>query len=104
MEFLPDISDTIILFDRGYPSEEMFKFLHTRGIHFLMRVLKTFKKAVFNKPDVLFIYPDSQDGAVLTLRNIHFRLEDNSTGYLVTNLMPDQIQVDDFRLLAYYIF
>ena len=99
MKFLPDISNVIILFDRGYPSEEMFKFLHTRGIQFLMRVPKTFKKAVFNKPDVLFTYPASQECASLTLRSIHFRLEDNSTEYLVTNLMSDQMQADDFRLL-----
>ena len=49
MKFLQDLSNVTILFDRGYPSEEMFRFLHTRGIQFLMRVPKTFKKAVFHK-------------------------------------------------------
>lgn len=42
MDFLPEFHNSIIVFDRGYPSEDMFRFLTSRGILYLMRVPKTF--------------------------------------------------------------
>ena len=56
MEHLPELPDSIIVFDRGYPSEDIFRFLNSRGILFLMCVPRTFRKAVFEQPDVLFTY------------------------------------------------
>lgn len=91
MNFLPDFPDSIIVFDRGYPSEDMFRFLNSKGILFLMRVPKTFKKVIFEEEDVLFTYPSYVDKEPLRLRSIHFLLEDGSTEYLVTNLSPEQM-------------
>ncbi len=42
--FLPNFSNSITLFDRGYPSEELFRFLHSQGILFLMRLPKLLKR------------------------------------------------------------
>ncbi len=94
--FLPNFSNSIILFDRGYPSEELFRFLHSQGILFLMRLPKTFKKAVFEQDDILFNYPAFESKEELTLRSLHFTLEDGSTEYLVTNLMPKQLKASQF--------
>ncbi len=96
MNFLPGFPHSIIVFDRGYPSEDMFRFLNSRGILFLMRAPKTFKKAVFEQNDVLFTYPSSDNHESLTLRSIHFLLNDGSTEYLVTNLMPEQMESEKF--------
>jgi Transposase DDE domain. len=94
--FLPKFSNSIILFDRGYPSEELFRFLHSQGILFLMRLPRTFKKAVFEQDDILFTYPAFKSEEELTLRSLHFTLDDGSTEYLVTNLMPEQLEVSQF--------
>lgn len=97
--FLPASSKSIILFDRGYPSEELFRFLNSQGILFLMRLPKTFKKAVFDQDDTLFTYPALESEKELTLRSLHFTLEDGSTEYLVTNLMPEQLKASQFSAL-----
>lgn len=94
--FLPNFFNSIILFDRGYPSEELFRFLHSQGTLFLMRLPKTFKKAVFEQDDILFTYPAFESKEELTLRSLHFTLEDGSTEYLVTNLMPNQLEASQF--------
>ena len=96
IQFLPNFSNSIILFDRGYPSEELFRFLHSQGILFLMRLPKTFKKAIFEQDDILFTYPEFESKEELTLRSLHFALEDGSTEYLVTNLMPEQLEASQF--------
>lgn len=46
IDSLPGFPNSIILFDRGYPSEDMFRYLDSKGILFLMHVPKTFKKAI----------------------------------------------------------
>lgn len=96
MDFLPGFSNSIVLFDRGYPSEEMFRYLNSKGILFLMRVPKTFKKAISEQEDALFTYPFSHNKEPLTLRSIHFLLEDGNIEYLVTNLMPEQMAAANF--------
>lgn len=99
INFMPDFSNSIIVFDRGYPSEDMFRFLNSKGILFLMRIPKTFKRAIFEKKDVTFTYPYSKNKETLTLRSINFLLEDGSTEYLVTNLMPEQMPLENFSEL-----
>lgn len=99
MDYLPKFHDSIIVFDRGYPSKDMFRFLNSRGLLFLMRVPKTFKKAALEHEDVLFTYPASHDKESLTLRSINFLLEDGSIEHLVTNLMPEQLESEKFSEL-----
>lgn len=43
-----------------------------------------------------FQYPASRDMESLTLRSIHFLLDDGTTEYLVTNLMPKQMNTEKF--------
>ena len=68
VDFLPRFPNSIILFDRAISEQE----------------------------DALFTYPASCNKESLTLRSIHFLLEDGSTEYLVTNLMPEQIAKENF--------
>jgi len=57
VDYLPDFPNAIVIFDRGYPSEDLIRFLQQRKVFFLMRVPKTFKKAIHDKTDILFTYP-----------------------------------------------
>ncbi len=100
INFLPDFPNSVIVFDRGYPSEDMFRFLNSQGILFLMRIPKTFKKAILKEKDSLFEYPTSKDKDSLTLRSIHVPLTDGTTEYLVTNIMPHQLNAE--KLLSYF--
>lgn len=53
-KFLPGFHNSIIIFDRGYPSEDMFRFLDSQGILFLMRIPKTLKKPYQKKMTIFF--------------------------------------------------
>lgn len=99
IDFLPGFPNSILLFDRGYPSEDMFRYLNSKKILFLMRIPKTFNKAISEQDDTLFTYPASRNKEALTLRSIHFLLEDGSTEYLVTNLTQDQMSTEKFSAL-----
>ena len=101
IRFLPEFQNSVIIFDRGYPSEDMFRFLDSHGILFLMRIPKTFKKAILKENDAMFEYPVSKDKASLILRGIHFPLADGTTEYLVTNIMPHQLNFEKFTELYY---
>ncbi len=99
MDFLPEFPNSILLFDRGYPSQDMFRYLNAKKILFLMRVPKTFKKAISEQDDALFTYPVSRNKESLTLRSIHFLLEDGSSEYLVTYLTQNQMSTEKFPAL-----
>lgn len=64
-----------------------------------MRIPKTFKKAIHDETDILFTYPAKKDRDEITLRSIHFSLENGTEEYLVTNLIPEQLAESHFKLL-----
>ena len=99
MDFLPNFPNTVVLFDRGYPSEELFRFLDAKNIFFLMRIPQTYKKAVLEKEDALFTYPASPMEKGLTLRSLLFLLENGSTEYLVNNIIEDKMAYSTFKEL-----
>lgn len=96
MQFLPNFTNSITLFDRGYPSEELFRYLDSKKILFLMRLPKHFKKLIFPESEALFTYPGSSLHSPLTLKCINFTLESGTTEYLVTNVMESQLEASDF--------
>ena len=96
VDFLPGFSNSVILFDRGYPSQDMFRYLNSKGVLFVMRVPKTFQKAIAEQKDALFTYPASRNKESLTLRSFHFLLENGNAEYLVTNLTPEQMAAENF--------
>lgn len=96
MNHLPNSKNAIVLFDRGYPSEALFRLLHQQGVFFLMRVPSTFKKAISSETDTLFSYPAKKSEGVLTLRTITFTLENGTVERLVTNLMSSNLNVTQF--------
>lgn len=86
MTYLPGFPNSIILFDRGYPSEDLFRFLDEKGVFFLMRIPRTFKKLIPRQSDDLFTYPKTPSSRALTVRCVRFELDNGNTEYLVTNL------------------
>lgn len=64
-----------------------------------MRLPKSYKKAIFEDKDFLFTYPASRKKKQLTLRSIHFPLEDGNIEYLVTNIMQNEMEYPLFKEL-----
>ncbi len=96
MDFLSGFTNIILLFNRGYPSGDMFDYLNTKNILFRVCVSKIFKKAISERDDTLFSYYAFCNKEGLTLRSIHFLLEDGSSEYLVTNLTQSQMSTEIF--------
>lgn len=70
MEFMPNHPTTIVLFDRGYPSEELFRYLDSKRMFFLMRIPKTFKKLIFSAECCTF-YISSKPFEIRTDIKVH---------------------------------
>lgn len=98
MEHLPNVQKSIVVFDRGYPSEELFRFLDSRKIKFVMRVPKTFKKAISESKDSLFMY-ENKTTNTLSLRRLNLNISENLVEYLVTNISSDELSYDKFKEL-----
>lgn len=73
----------LILFDRGYPSPDMFKYLQERNINYLMRCQKSFIKSTDNAPlgDSVAVLKNG-----LAVRVFKFILDSGTEETLITNL------------------
>lgn len=92
----------IFLFDRGYPSYDLFSKLMTHQLLFVMRLSSSFKKLINEeKEDVLVQYQQKSRHLPLQLRCIHVHLPDGSMEYLVTNIMDTGFTVDTFKELYF---
>lgn len=92
----------IFLFDRGYPSYDLFSKLMTRQLFFLMRLPSSFKNLINKeKEDILVQYQPKGRKLPLRLRCIHVQLPDGSMEYLVTNITDTAFTVNTFRELYF---
>lgn len=87
----PQLLDkTIVIFDRGYPSYDMFTFLDQKGLFFLMRVSSAFKLAnATSVNDSKITY--KSNGVSKDLRVIKIELSDGSIETLITNIFDTTI-------------
>lgn len=92
----------LLLFDRGYPSKDMFEFLENKNLKYLMRVkVNKFQPELdnANEPDqlVTLIHKNSS----LTLRVINVVLPTGEIEKLVTNIMDAEFTTEDFKALYF---
>jgi hypothetical protein len=91
----------LIIFDRGYPSFEMFEYCNNLGITFLMRVKSNFNNAIKDLPlgchkIILF-----NAGKEIIVRVIKFTLPKGEVETLVTNLFDYNLGVRAFQKLYF---
>ena len=87
----------LFLFDRGYPSKDMFDFLESKKLKYLMRVKinkfqPEFDKA--NEPDQIIKL--THKNKTLTLRIINVILPTGEIEKLVTNIIDADFTTEDF--------
>ena len=92
----------LILFDRGYPSKDMFHFLESKELKYLMRVKVNKFNLEFdqsNEPDqiVTITYKEK----TLVLRIINVVLPSGEVEKLVTNVMDTDITNEEFKRLYF---
>lgn len=94
------LQNSIITFDRGYPSYEMFDYLNNKNLFFLMRVSSSFKKMQnIDSNDCTFEYKTK--GNFNKIRVIKIKLSNNITEILVTNIFNKNMGYDKFKELYF---
>jgi hypothetical protein len=91
----------LILFDRGYPSQQLISELNDLNIFFVMRLKNNvFKKKInYEKQDQIIEikYNDKSYNA----RIVKFNLDSEIEEILITNLFDEFISIDDFKKLYF---
>lgn len=97
----PELLDnTIITFDRGYPSFEFFNLLESRNILFLFRLSKAFRfaKSELGEDSILPYKKGKFSGLVRVLK---LTLPDGTKETLVTNVFDSTLTPDMFKKLYF---
>ena len=87
---------TLIIFDRGYPSNDLIQYLNQTGLHFLMRVRRKWNLDVDAVPSDSLI----KLGGDTTVRVVKFDLPSGEQETLITNLF--EVPADAFPTLYFY--
>lgn len=91
---------SIVIFDRGYPSYDMFDYLNSKQLLFLMRVSTSFKAIQsIDSTDSTLKY--RVNGEIKKIRVIKVKLSDDITETLVTNIDDATITPSKFKELYF---
>jgi hypothetical protein len=94
------LNNSIVIFDRGYPSYDMFNFLEENGLFFLMRVSSSYKIAEsINSNDSILNYKFG--GYPKEVRVIKVELPDGTIEVLLTNIFDKSITTTLFKELYF---
>ena len=104
LESLNIYQDSIVIFDRGYYSENLFRYCVEHGHLCLMRLKEGYSLAKKCSGDVYTFLPgNSKDGtADIDVRVIEVTLDDGTKDYLATNLFDPLITQVMFQELYFY--
>lgn len=95
----------IILFDRGYPSYDLFRYISEKGYFFLMRVQKnTTSLTQLGAADAVTQYlpRERKKEQPVMVRVIHIILDDGTDECLVTNLFDPDLDAELLKELYFY--
>lgn len=103
LEALDIYKDSIVIFDRGYYSERLFRYCYDNGHMCLMRLKENYKIAKSCHGELITILPgDPKTGSSdIKIRVIEVILDDGSKEYLATNVFDTALNADDFKELYF---
>ena len=92
--------NSIVIFDRGYPSYDLFDHLNDKGLLFLMRVSTSFKLVQsIDSDDSILEY--KLKGEIKKVRVLRIKLSEDVTEVLVTNIYDEKITTIEFKELYF---
>lgn len=117
LSFGHDSVENLIIFDRGYPSFDLIKFLNEKKINFLMRLnasywQKEIKKAGEDEEIEIVINKNREKelkrqktkikiGDSIKIRVIKFKLDSGQEEILITNLTKEELTLDEAKELYF---
>ena len=96
-------TDSIIIFDRGYYSEDMFRYCVEHGYFCVLRLKECLNLSKKCSGDTISVLPGSKKEGTsdLSIRGIEVVLDDGGREYLATNLFDPAITKDMFKELYF---
>ena len=103
LEKLGQFKNSIIIFDRGYYSEKMFRYFAERGYLCVMRLKEKLNLSKECKGDsILFLKGDPKEGTDnVEVRVIAVPLDSGEIEYLATNVFDKSLTANDFKVLYF---
>jgi len=95
------LKNDLILFDRGYPSRQFFAYLEGSGVKYLMRLKNQSMKEVNEALEPDQIIQINVDGKTIKVRVLRFMLDSEVEEVLVTNLLDENLGIQDFKALYF---
>ena len=95
--------NSILIFDRGYYSEDMFRYFCSKGNFCVMRIKEGYNLSKRCKGDTMdVLYGNPKAGTEdIAIRVIRIDLGNGTTEYLATNLFDKVLTISDFRDLYF---
>ena len=98
-----DLNNTILILDRGYPGKDIYRFLDSHNIKYVIRVGNGTSTPRYIKdsklPDQIVTDYKNKD---ITQRVIRLPLSDNTEEILVTNIFDESFSVSDFKTIYHF--
>lgn len=91
----------LFIFDRGYPSRDMILFLEENGLKYLMRSQKSETREMLDAPGPDEAIGLKLNGEVYPARVIRIQLSSGEQEILLTNLMDQELDGEDFKELYF---
>ena len=103
LEKLGQFKDSIIIFDRGYYSEKMFRYFADRGYLCVMRLKENYNLAKECKGDSIQFLKGNpkEDTEDVEVRVVAIPLDSGETEYLATNVFDKSLTPKDFKVLYF---
>jgi hypothetical protein len=98
---MPSHTKELVLFDRGYPSFELFKYCESIDITFLMRLKTKFNVQIDELPLGSHLFTLAQGEEKIKLRIVKLVLPSGEVETLVTNLFDHDLTEPDFKELYF---
>lgn len=97
------LKNDLVLFDRGYPSRELFAYLEESRIKYVCRIssmkIRQIHKA--QEPDQIIELLDKKGQWKLKVRVLRFLLDSGEEEVLVTNLFDEELGIQEFKELYF---
>lgn len=104
LESLNINKNSVVLFDRGYPSYEFYRYFNEKGYYFLMRIQGNVTSLTqLGKEDAVTEYLPSKKKkeTPVKVRVLHVILDDATEEYLVTNILDPSFTIAMFQELYF---
>lgn len=100
LDCISHLPDSIITFDRGYPSQLLFHEMNRRNIKFVIRAASSYRLTNhMNAPDTVFLNVSNDQTA--TFRCINLTLSSGAKEQLITNILDTSFSISDFKELYF---